>query len=64
MVDPNLMDDIEVRFAELGRRMAEDPDGVRREMDAELIAERGQEWFERNGRYLDDAWEYARRLLG
>jgi hypothetical protein len=57
-------DEIEARFAEFGRRMAEDPDGVRREMDVELIARHGLEWFENHRRYLDNAWEYACRLLG
>lgn len=52
------------RFDDLEQRLSDDPDGLRREIEAELITEHGQAWFDANRRTIDDDWACAVRLLG
>ena len=52
------------RFKELTKEMLTDSQGLRRRIDAELIAERGQEWYDANKRFIDAEWEYAGQLFG
>lgn len=55
---------IEKVFAEFGDRISEDPEGVRAEIEKQLIAENGQDWFDENKQYIDADWERALALLG
>lgn len=41
-----------------------DPDGFRQKMDDELIAEKGQEWFDEHKSQQDADWEGVRALIG
>ena len=41
-----------------------DPAGLRRQVEAELLAENGQEWMDANRKALDAEWEQAGELLG
>lgn len=56
--------EIERLFAGLEQRLAEDPDRLRREIEAELIAKYGRAWFDASRHHIDADWERAVRLLG
>ncbi len=44
-------------MAEFIDRMNTDPRGVRREWEADLLEEKGQEWWDENEQYLDAQWD-------
>ncbi len=51
-------------FDDLDRRLQEDPQGLRAEIEAELLAENGPEWVEAHKPYADADWEAALAILG
>ena len=44
-------------LAEFIDRMTNDPDSVRREWEADMLEERGQEWFDQEKQYFDAMWD-------
>lgn len=58
------LEEILAKFDEGSRRLDTEPEVVLAEIDAELIAEYGQEWFDANKKYIDANTAYARELLG
>lgn len=51
-------------LAEFIDRMNNDPDGVRREWEADLLEENGQEWVEENEQYFDRWWDTVLMMHG
>ncbi len=49
-------------MAEFLDRMTNDPRGVRREWEADLLEEEGQEWWDENEQYLDAQWDVVLAL--
>jgi hypothetical protein len=51
-------------FDALGSALHNDQEAVRREIEAELVASKGPEWFEANRRNLDNWWAQAMWQMG
>lgn len=52
------------RFDEGMERMLEDPEAFRQEIEAELVAEKGQAWLDEHRDQFDAQWEFASQLMG
>lgn len=58
------MQEIMERFDAGAEEILADPEGFRQQVEAELIAERGREWFEEHKNQIAADWEQVRALMG
>lgn len=54
----------EETFEQYKERLLSDPDSVRREFEAELLAKHGPGWMEKNRRRLDNDWDRLLEMEG
>jgi hypothetical protein len=59
-----VMTDILERFDTLAGELRADPQAVRQKIEAALIEEHGQEWFDAHKASIEAEWVWASHLLG